>query len=229
MLTSPLRMNGATYVQRRASGSGSRIALIAVMALFCEVGARADIINITITNATFEATCVGGSGTCTEVINGSFDYNTATGAGSISMTLAGTLAGTFALGPVACTGSLCFGSSNQIYIPPAVGQNPIEFSPSIQPCPPPGFTAPPGGGNLCGGDPDLETGFIVPVNCGGNQPNCGAIGSFPGGANYALFSGSYTAVDLTTTPEPNFRMLTGIGLLLVVMLKRFSPGLPQSS
>ena len=204
--------------------------VLSLVLLLCAAGARADNIQITIINATFEAPCVGGTGTCTEVINGYFDFDTATNMGTGgSLTLTGTLAGTFTGGPVACSG-LCFGDPDEIYIPPAPGSNPIEFSPSLQPCPPPGFTASPGGGNLCGGNPNLETGFIVPLNCGGNQPNCGMTGSFPGGANYALYSGSYTAVDLTTAPEPSTMvlMLTGIGLIFV-MRKRIARGLPQTS
>src|SRR5580693_3802202 len=55
---------------------------------------RADVLSITIVNATYQATCVGGVGTCTEVINGS-----ATGTGtfqnptsvSANFSLTGTL------------------------------------------------------------------------------------------------------------------------------------------
>jgi hypothetical protein len=190
--------------------------IVPALLLFAAIvapAARADIIEITIVDATFSAPCVGEpTVTCTEVINGSFDYTTTGGGSSISMTLAGTLAGTFALGPVACTG-LCFGSSEQIYIPVAPGDNPIEFSPSIQPCP----SAPPGQGNtnpspdLCNGNPNYETGFIVPTGCGGNQPDCGMLGSFPPGI-YGLTSGTYTAVDLTT-PEPSTFTLMGLELL----------------
>jgi hypothetical protein len=189
--------------------------ILLVFAAIDTPAARADIIDITITNATFSTPCVGQSTvTCTEVINGSVDYNTATGGGSdISMTLAGTLAGTFVIGPVTCTDPECFGASAEIYIPAAPGDNPIEFSPSLQPCP----SAPPGEGNtnpppdLCNGNPDYETGFFVPTGCGGNQLDCGMLGSFPAGI-YGLTSGTYTAVDLTTTPEPSTSSLMMIVL-----------------
>lgn len=98
--------------------------IVPTLLAFATVGApdaRADTIAITITDATFSTPCVGEpTVTCTEVINGSVDYDTVTGDGSnISMTLSGTLAGTFAVGPVTCTDPDCFGSSEQIYIPAA--------------------------------------------------------------------------------------------------------------
>ncbi len=56
--------------------------VLSLVLLLCAAGARADNIQITIINATFEAPCVGGTGTCTEVINGYFDFDTATNMGT---------------------------------------------------------------------------------------------------------------------------------------------------
>jgi hypothetical protein len=100
MLTSSLRMMAPPTFRLRASGSGSRVTLIAVIVLFCAAGARADSVDITVMNATFEATCVGGTGTCTEVVNGSTLFNTVTGATSdLSFQLTGTLNASLVQGP----------------------------------------------------------------------------------------------------------------------------------
>jgi hypothetical protein len=69
-----------------------QIALVALIPLFWATSARADVYSITIINATFDATCIGGSGTCSEVVNGSLLFDSVTQVGSdISMSLTGTL------------------------------------------------------------------------------------------------------------------------------------------
>ena len=65
--------------------------LIALVALSCAAGARADIIDFTIMNAKYDVMCDGG-GACIEEINGSFNGNSVTQAlYDSSLRLTGTL------------------------------------------------------------------------------------------------------------------------------------------
>ena len=86
-----------------------RIAPGVLILLFCAIGVRADVIDLTIINATFSATCIGGSGSCTEVVNGSALFDTvADTVSSVSMSLTGTLNAPLVFGTPTCTNaSLC--------------------------------------------------------------------------------------------------------------------------
>lgn len=171
--------------------------LIALTALFCAAGARADIIDFTIMNATYQATCVGG-GTCMEVINGSFLANTAVNPiapYNISLSLTGTLNATldgFGTPPVcnqpSCTEPPVFYDLNALS-----GQSPIEWNPTLPVIP--ALTPTALGG---GSDGSLLT---VPTGCGGDHPGCNATGSFPASSTaiYQLVSGTYTAIDETVS------------------------------
>ena len=185
----------------------------------CPACAHADIYNVTIINATFTATCIGG-GTCTEIINGSGLYdpvaNTAT---NVSVTFAGTLHGTLdAYGSPTCTASGCI-TGNVLYDTNALpGFNPIEFAPDIN-----NFNAPtplP----LLAGTSGAE--LFVPGQCGGDQPACTTTGAFPGNGalDYFLISGTYTSVDVgpSPVPEPGSVVLltTGAGMLTWLSRRR---------
>ncbi len=208
--------------QSCVSASGSRNALfglLGVFLLFCPVGARADIYYVTITNATFTATCIGG-GTCTEVINGTGFYdpvaNTAT---DVSVSFAGTLNGSLDIyGIPTCTASGCI-SGAVLYDAGALpGFNPIEFAPDID-----NFDAPTSQPLLAG-----PTGaeLFVPGLCGGDQPACNTTGAFPGNGaiDYFLASGTYTSVDVgpSLVPEPSSVILltTGAGMLGLLSRRR---------
>lgn len=86
---------------------------LAFAALLCAASARADVILFTINNATYSAPCIGGGGTCTEVINGTWLGNTATEIvvpGSLNLTLAGSLNATldgFGTPPTSCVQASC--------------------------------------------------------------------------------------------------------------------------
>ena len=75
-----------------------QVALVAPILLLGAAGAHADIIDLTVMNATFEATCVGGTGTCMEVVNGSILLDTVAQTKSGSYDLTGTLTATLAPG-----------------------------------------------------------------------------------------------------------------------------------
>jgi hypothetical protein len=183
--------------------------LLGAFLLLSPVGARADIYHVTFNNVTFTATCIGGGATCTEVINGFGDYNSATDAAfNLSINLTGSLnASLDAYGTPVCTAPGCLGKV--IYDPNALlGFNPIEFNPGIQ-----NFNAPtplP----LIGGP--TGTLLFVPGACGGDQPSgvCGSNGTFPGNGmiDYQLTSGTYTSVDLSA-PEPDSVILVVTGIL----------------
>src|SRR5579864_8440400 len=87
-------------------------ALAALILLFGAATARADVLGlVTITNATYRATCVGGDGTCTEIVNGTFEGDLTTGAiFNASLQLTGTLTASldgFFSGQGTCTGPGC--------------------------------------------------------------------------------------------------------------------------
>ena len=219
MLTSPLRMNSAAYLQRRASGSGSRVALIAVIALFCVAGARADIIDITVMNATFEATCVGEGSNCKEVVNGSGLLDTVAGTLSdVSFQLTGTLNASLVPGPPpSCVSPGCLNGG--LYDSGVLsGHDPIEFGLVLN-YPPLSSLLTTTPVSLVGLQPGNPTVLFVPALCGGDQPLCNTAQAFPGGPNadYALVSGTYTAVDEgpSSVPEPSsvILLVTGVALL----------------
>lgn len=199
----------------------SGFVLAAMVVLFCAAGARADIYDITFINVTFSATCIGGKGTCTEVLNGSALYdavaNTATG----SISLTGSLNASLIYGiPPQCTAPGCLDLSGKVlYDPNALsGYNPIEVSPTL-----PTFDAPTP--QPVGGGPD-GTLLFVPRMCGGDQPACNTAGAFPGGPNadYQITSGTYTSVDVgpSPVPEPASWALVFCGLMALVTLRRRS-------
>jgi|HubBroStandDraft_5_1064220.scaffolds.fasta_scaffold394720_1 hypothetical protein len=189
--------------------------LVVLSLLFCAMGARADVFDITIINATFSATCIGGVGTCTEVVNGSFlgDVVNQT-ASSVSMALTGTLDVPLVFGTPTCTNMiLCLGDRD-FYYQGVPGDNPIEFSPSFlsfnEPTPVP----------LLGG-PD-GTALFIPGLCGGGVAACNTVGTFPTGNDYALTSGFYTSVDMgpSPTPEATSAFLVAIGVATLGLLSR---------
>jgi hypothetical protein len=163
-------------------------------ALFCASGARADVLSIVVTNATYQATCVGGVGTCTEVING-----TITGSGtfqnptlvSTNLSLTGTLNATlsgFGTPPLcnqgSCTIPPLFFDANALS-----GHSPIEWNPTLNVLPALTPTA----------IPTVGSGLTIPTGCGGDVANCGATGTFPTSSSftYQLVSGTYVALDET--------------------------------
>jgi hypothetical protein len=199
----------------KQSSSKFQMALVALIPLLCAAGARADSFDITIINATFSAECIGNTGTCTEVINGSALYDSVTNMVSdVSMSLTGTLTASL-------DGS---GNSSALYNCPVCllpayiydsgvlpSDDPIEFGPSLSLVF--GFDAPTpepleGGAN--------NTTLAVPSSCGGDQPLCGTTGSFPVGNDYELTSGTYTSVDVgPSAPEPGsiILLVAGVGVL----------------
>jgi hypothetical protein len=188
------------------------LGLLGAFLLLTPVGARADIYHVTLINVTFTATCLGGGATCTEVVNGFGDYNSATDvAFNLSVNLTGSLnASLNAYGTPVCTAPGCLGS-NVLYDPNTVpGLNPIEFNPDI---PMQGFNAPTPQPLIGGPNGTL---LFVPGMCGGDQPPgvCGSIGTFPGNGmiSYQLTSGTYTSVDLSV-PEPDSAILVVTGIL----------------
>jgi len=194
-----------------------QISALVALSLLCAAGARADVIyDITIMNATFSATCVGGSGTCTEVVNGSLLYDsTANTASNVSIQLTGTLnasldgfyngSGT----PPYCVSAGCTGPDFGYDLGALPSHDPIEFGPTISQ-----FNAPTpepleGGAN--------GTILYVPLLCGGDQPLCNVTGSFPGdaAAGYQLTSGTYTSV---ATPEPSSVTFLAMGVAMLGFL-----------
>lgn len=189
------------------------------LALICGAASMsASTLTLTIINATFSATCIGGGKTCTEVVNGSGVYNSATDTfSSITLQLAGTLAislNTYApaAGPLpACASPFCLPGGDFFYHSPTVsGQDPIEFGPAL-----PSLSITSSPQPLVGGPGG--TGFYIPANCGGNQPLCNSVGSFPSG-DFSLSSGSYTLVN--TVPEPAGGILLMTGCVLLAQLRR---------
>ena len=173
------------------------IAFVALALFFCTANARGSLLTLTIINATFSATCIGGGTTCTEVVNGSAAIDTATNTISgITLQLTGTLALSLnsfapAAGPLpVCVSPLCLPGGDFFYHSPTIsGQDPIEFGPAL---PSVAITSSPQ--PLVGGP--TGTGFYIPSNCGGNQPLCNSVGSFPSG-DFVLLSGTYTLVNTT--------------------------------
>ena len=193
--------------------SETDLAVAALILLFAAPAAHADVIGlVTITNATYQATCVGGVGTCTEVVNGTFEGDFTTGGiFDISLQLTGTLTASldgFFSGTGTCIGAGCL--TGAFYDTNAVtGDNPIEFSPTLGTIPEPVPT------NI-----DFATSSLfVPTLCGGDQPNCNVTGDFPSGnVDYKPVSGTYTAVVLS--PEPSAVILQVSGVVILAFLVR---------
>jgi hypothetical protein len=87
--------NGDVYAMKTGTLWGCslplRLALVAGFLLLGAAGARADIYDISVSNVTYSAICVGGTGTCTEVINGSALYDSvARTASLLAVSLTGT-------------------------------------------------------------------------------------------------------------------------------------------
>jgi hypothetical protein len=218
------RMIPSPLVLLRISATACRTALLGLLGALLLLNpphARADIYYVTFYNVTFTATCIGG-GVCTEVINGSGDYDPiADVASNILINMTGTLnASLDAYGTPTCTAPGCFNTSQSkvLYDPNALpGFNSIEFSPDID-----NFNAPTPEPLLVGPNGAL---LFVPNMCGGDQPACNTTGAFPGNSMtpYQLTSGTYTSVDLSA-PEPGSAILvvTGIlGLLSQRSLRKF--------
>lgn len=203
-------------------GRNAFLGLLGAFLLLSPVGARADIYHLTFTNVTFTATCIGG-GTCTEVFNGSADYdNIADTTANLLATLTGTLNVSFAFGfPPQCNVPGCFGtgSGRFLYDPNALpGFNPIELDVEA-----PTFDAP--SPIALSGGPNGSL-LFVPGGCGGDQPKCNTTGAFPGNANtdYQLTSGTYTSVDIGPSPVPepgsSIFFATGMAMLGLLSIRR---------
>lgn len=175
----------------RRSPWNSMVALAAVTLFFCTASARATVFQIDIINAVFSANCIGG-GVCTETVHGSFQYDTvANSASNLSLHLTGTLAGLLNT----------YDPINQVLDDSGAVSTPIAFGPDLST-----FNAPTSTPLVSGPN---GTNLIVPALCGGDQPNCNAVGSFPTGS-FNLFSGSYTS---TALPEPGSLPLVSLGFL----------------
>lgn len=203
--------------------SGWLLAFVSLLVLLGASQARADIYQITFFNVTFSATCIGGVGTCTEVVNGSglYDSVAKTASGLSTINLTGSLNVPFnAYGNPSCGAPGCLGGGVLYDSGTLSGFNPIEFSPNLPTFDAPTPVALTGGSN--------GTLLFVPGACGGNQPNCNKQGAFPGGSNadYELISGTYTSVDAgpSPTPEPGSWTLLLCGFGLLAVLRRFRAG-----
>jgi hypothetical protein len=204
--------------RRKQQSSKFQIALVALIPFLCAAGARADSYDVTVMNATFTAECVGDTGTCTEVVNGSAVYDdVANELSDISFQLTGTLNASLdgsytGAGTNPCIGSPNCLSPDLVYDLDAVSTDfPIEFAlvlPTLDaPTPEP----------IEGGPGNTE--LFIPATCGGDQPNCDTTGVFPGGADYLLTSGTYTAVDESSAaPEPGSVTLFVTGLAMLGFL-----------
>ena len=190
-------------------------ALAALILLFGSATARADILGfVTITDATYQATCVGGNGTCTEVVNGTFEGDLTTGTiFNVSLQLTGTLAASldgYFSGKGTCIGTGCL--TGAFYDTNAVsGDNPIEFSPTLPTIPEPVPT------NI----DFASSSLFVPTLCGGDQPNCNVTGNFPSGnVDYKPVSGTYTAVLLSPEPSAVILQVSGFAMLAFLVWRK---------
>ena len=151
--------------QKRAA-SRFQMTLVVLILLFSAAGARATVIDITFNDATFSATCVGGSGTCTEVVNGSLLLDTVALTTTGSAQLVGTLTATLVPGPTPfCVSPGCLGSD--AFFDPGVlpSPDPIEFGLVLN------SIAPANGPvSLVGLQPGNPTVLYVPALCGVTNP-----------------------------------------------------------
>jgi hypothetical protein len=206
-------------LRKGVPGSLTFLVLLLIQSL-CPLNARADVFRVTFINVTFSATCIGQTGACAEVINGSGLYDPATDtAWDISIHMAGSLnASLNAYGSPACNNpTLCLGGGVLYDANALSGFNPIEFSPILPgfsrsmpvnvPTPQPIATGP--SGSL----------LFIPYYCGGDQPACRDSGTFPVGADFQAQSGMYTAVD-TSAPEPAAALLFSLGMTGIAILRR---------
>lgn len=213
VLTRLFLSRGTPGLLRRAWNSGLCIPLFTLILLLCAAGARANTYDITFINVTFSAPYIGGTGTCTEVVNGSGVYDNVADTATGSISLTGSLnASLSSYGAPSCSGPLCL-KPNVLYDPGALpGYNPIEFLPTL-----PTFDAPTTKALEGGLDGTL---LFVPGRCGGDQSLCGQTGAFPGGADYQLTSGTYTSVNVTSSPEPAGLVLLCTGLLGIIFARK---------
>ena len=198
-----------------------QVPFIALILLCCAASARASSLNLTIINATFSATCIGGGSTCTEVVNGSAVFDTVTNTFSnISLHLTGTLAASLnsyvpngSPGPP-CVSPNCLQGGGFFYdsgVLPA--HDPIEFGPALSGFPSLNASPLPLTGGASG------TAFYIPTLCGGDQPLCNTVGSFPSG-DFVLTSGTYTLTP--SVPEPGAGILLATGAAMLGFLRRKS-------
>lgn len=193
------------------------LAVLGTLLLICPLHLRADnIYYVTITNATFTATCIGG-GTCTEVVNATGYYDPLTNiATDVNGSITGTLNVELTFGIPTCTAPGCFSGGTLYDANAKPGFNPIEFNPNLsiynESNPTPLPTGPDGAE------------LFVPAKCGGDQPACNTVGAFPGNGaiDYDLTSGTYTSVEVGPVPEPApFVLLsTGAGMISVLLRRR---------
>ncbi len=185
---------------------------MAVAALFLAfTPARADSFLVTFIDVTFTAPCYESQSSCSEIVNGSANFDSATfEASNVSLSLTGSLTATLDGWDDGSTNvcynnsSFCLGSEFFFDLNAANTYNPIEFGPSINNLYAPTPTSLIGGSN--------GTVLFVPGLCGNDQPNCRTAGDFAFG-DFDLTSGSYTSVD--QSPEP------GTGFLFVISLCAF--------
>jgi len=178
-------------------------------------GARAGVYDVTFINVTFSQPCVGGSGTCTEVVNGSGLYDTVTDtAWDLSVQLTGSYAATLdgfvnhlSVDLRCPSGSAsCFGPDFLYDLSANPAVNPIQFAPNTIVF---SATTP---------APLTDAQLYIPSLCGGDQVGCGATGMFPVGADFNVTSGTYTAVAVT--PEPSFVIVTCFGMAGLLLSRR---------
>ena len=172
------------------------LAVVLLGLIFGLQTANADFFDITITDATFAATCVGGTGTCTETVNGSFAFDSLTfAASSVSLVLSGTLATTLnGYGGAGFGPGLMF---LDFFDDTVTGFTPINLGLAL-PDPLVSFSGP----------LDPASSLFVPPFCGG-LPSCDALGSFPTGT-YFLTSGTATVQPV---PEPSSFFLLIAGMI----------------
>jgi hypothetical protein len=219
MIESPsLFSESMACARQRVSGMGlpelimRRIAILPLIVLMFAAVARADIMyDVTITNATFSATCVGStSATCSEVVNGSFLYDPAAETTSSASLL---LTGSFATSLVSfepadnfVNGVAILGFTTTAPTPPL--EEPLLVSLEI-PNP-----LSPLSGNL-----GSESQIVIPGGGCGGLPNCGAPGTFPTGT-LQISSGTFTATIVQPAPEPSALILSLTVLGMVGFLIR---------
>lgn len=200
---------------REAKALGSLIVLVALFVFLGAAGARADVYDVTFTNVTYSASCVGESTTCTEVVNGSAVADLSTpGApilSSISLKLTGTYTATLdEFGSVAACGTTTTGAPYFYDSGASSSVCSIQFNPT------PGSTS--------GTSPLLpDSPLFIPAGCGGDQPTCGATGDFPLGF-FDPTSGTTTFTlanqGPSPVPEPGSCVLVLCGLVALMPLRR---------
>jgi len=191
---------------------GSHLAIGALLLLAGAGGARADVFDVTFNNVTFSAPCIGGTGTCTEVINGSGLYDQVANTVSLpAVQLTGTYTASLDGFPAAphCVSQLCLPPDVLYDLAANTSDDPIEFSADL-----PTLNAPTPTALVS------DSALYIPSTCGGDQATCGVRGDFPLG-DLSSPSGTYTSVDVST-PEPSSVILfvSGIAMLGFLSLRK---------